>query len=126
MRVNLWKPSGILRMAEHTSPFEASGVSPFALDRVRLRRQFERAASTYDGAAVLQREVADRMLERLDVIKQPPTRILDAGCGTGYGTRALAQRYRKAQIVGLDLAWSMTAHARRRAGWFGQKRYVCA
>lgn len=97
----------------------------FALDKRRLRRQFTRAAATYDAVAVLQREIADRLLERLDVMKHDPRAILDAGCGTGYCTRALARRYRGARIYGLDLAWTMARRARRASGWFGPRRYLC-
>lgn len=94
-------------------------------DKRRLRAQFERAASTYDAAAVLPRTVADRLLERLDVVRLRPGRVLDAGCGTGYCTRALARRYRRARVVGLDLAHGMASHARRNAGWFSRARFVC-
>ncbi|MBI3898089.1 MAG: malonyl-ACP O-methyltransferase BioC [Gammaproteobacteria bacterium] len=100
--------------------------SPFVLNKRHLRAHFERAAVTYEAAAVLQRQVADNMLTRLDAIKHPPARILDAGCGTGYGTRTLARRYRSASLTGVDLAQAMTAQARRATGWFGQKRFVCA
>lgn len=109
-------------MAERVS---AAVEGAYALDKPRLRRQFARAAATYDGAAVLQREIADRLLARLEVVKQVPRVVLDAGCGTGYGTRALARRYRRARVVGLDIAWPMTRRARRAAGWFGPRRYVC-
>jgi len=44
----------------------------FTLDKRQLRRSFERAASTYDRAAVLQREVCERALERLDLMKLLP------------------------------------------------------
>jgi malonyl-CoA O-methyltransferase len=108
-------------MVDRTAP----PAAVFALDKQRLRAQFERASPTYDAAAVLQRQVADQLLERLDVIKRPPTRILDAGSGTGYCTRALARRYRSAQLTGIDLAWSMARQARRQSGWFGPKRYLC-
>jgi len=97
----------------------------FALDKRRLRAHFARAADTYDRAAVLQREIADRMLARLDVVKQIPETVLDAGCGTGYCTRALARRYPRARLVGLDLAAPMAARARRAAGWFARPRFVC-
>lgn len=97
----------------------------FTLDKRRLRTHFARAAATYDNAAVLQREIADRMLARLDVVKQMPQTILDAGCGTGYCTRALTKRYRHARVTGLDLAWPMTARAKRAAGWFARARFVC-
>jgi malonyl-CoA O-methyltransferase len=83
------------------------------LDRHAVRDSFARAAATYDDAAVLQREVADRLLERLDYIKMRPLRILDLGCGTGYLTRLLSQRYPSAQIIGLDLALPMLRAAQR-------------
>ena len=81
-----------------------------------MRRAFNRAAAGYDAAAVLQREVCTRMLERLEYIKLQPSRILDAGSGTGWGTRQLAQRYSAAQMIELDIASGMLQTAR---GSFG-------
>ena len=63
--------------------------------------------TAYDGAAVLQREVSDRMGERLDYIRHALQRILDAGSGTGYGAVGLRSRYPDAQVIELDLAPSM-------------------
>ena len=74
------------------------------LDKRTIRRHFDRAAPTYERAAALQREVAARMLERLDLIKLQPARILDAGSGTGLVTRTLGRRYPDAGIVQLDLS----------------------
>lgn len=82
--------------------------------RQQIRAAFEAAASGYDEAAVLQREVAGRLLERLDVLRMQPQRILDLGSGTGYGSRALAARYPKAQVVALDLSTAMLQQVRRR------------
>jgi len=87
------------------------------LDKPQLRASFERAAETYDEVAVLQRTIADRLLERLDVVKLKPSVILDAGCGTGYVTRALARRYPRAQRLALDIAESMVRHAHDGFGW---------
>jgi malonyl-CoA O-methyltransferase len=80
--------------------------------RRRLKRVFERAAATYDAAAVLQREVGKRLRERLDLVALTPERILDAGCGTGEGAMALVRSYREAEIVGLDLAERMVRAVR--------------
>ena len=41
--------------------------------RARCARAFGRAAATYDAAAVLQREVATRLAERLDYVKLAPS-----------------------------------------------------
>ena len=84
------------------------------LDRASLRRDFDRAAATYDSAAVLQREVAQRMAERLGIVRLEPAAILDAGCGTGEALGELQARYPRARLVGLDLAYAMLQAARRR------------
>lgn len=87
---------------------------PSRLDTASVRRAFERAAATYDSAAVLQREVAQRMAERLALVKLQPRVILDAGCGTGDALAELRTRYPTAFIVGLDFAHSMLIAARQR------------
>ncbi len=83
-----------------------------------VRRAFARAAATYDGAAVLQKEIGARMAGRLDVVRLAPRAVLDAGCGTGDALAELAARYPKARRVALDLAQPMldVARARSRAG----------
>ncbi len=101
------------------------------LDKARARAAFERAAATYDQAAVLQRAVAERLLERLELIRLQPARVLDVGCGTGYCTRALARRYRHAEIIGLDIALNMVRRARTALPWWrrwasGAWRFACA
>jgi len=93
-------------------------MNDFLIDKRRMRRAFNRAAACYDEAAVLQREVCARMLERLAYIKLQPTRILDAGSGTGWGARQLAEKYPTAQIVSLDIAIGMLQAARSRSGWW--------
>ena len=101
------------------------GQTPFALDKRRVREAFERAADTYDAAAVLQREVGVRMLERLQLVRVAPQRILDVGAGTGVQTSLLARRYRRADVIALDIAAAMIARARRHARWFSKQRFVC-
>ncbi|MBI5438511.1 MAG: malonyl-ACP O-methyltransferase BioC [Nitrosomonadales bacterium] len=93
-------------------------MNDFLIDKRRMRRAFNRAAAGYDAAAVLQREVCARMLERLDYIKLQPARILDAGSGTGWGTRQLAEKYPAAQIASLDIAIGMLQTARSHSGWW--------
>jgi malonyl-CoA O-methyltransferase len=57
------------------------------LDRRAAIAGFNRAAGQYDQAAVLQREVADRLFDRLEWVKIEPLTILDIGARTGYTTR---------------------------------------
>ncbi|HMC12992.1 MAG TPA: malonyl-[acyl-carrier protein] O-methyltransferase BioC, partial [Gallionellaceae bacterium] len=49
-------------------------MNEFLIDKREVRRAFSRAAHNYDAAAVLQREVCGRMLERLGYIKLQPQR----------------------------------------------------
>jgi malonyl-CoA O-methyltransferase len=88
--------------------------APPGIDKRRARLHFERAAATYDSAAVLQREIAGRLLERLDLVKLQPRWILDVGSGTGHMARALAARYPAARIVALDFALAMLRGGRAR------------
>jgi malonyl-CoA O-methyltransferase len=107
-------------------------MNQFEIDKRQVRHAFSRAAHDYDARAVLQREVCRRMLERLDYIRLQPSRVLDAGSGTGWGTRQLAKRYPAAQLVALDIAQGMLRVARNQASWWqkltgnGRQGMVCA
>lgn len=81
--------------------------------RRRIRSAFDRAASTYDAAAVVQRRVCDRLLGELAWRRSDEADILDAGCGTGYGAGCLRRRLPQASIVGLDFAPGMLQRARQ-------------
>ena len=96
------------------------------LDKQQVRRAFERAADTYDAAAALQQEIGGRLLERMDLVRLKPARILDLGAGTGFFTEALMQRYPGAEVLALDLAMNMLRHTRQRGSAASQLHCVCA
>jgi malonyl-CoA O-methyltransferase len=83
--------------------------SPEALDSVRVRSQFDAAASTYSEAAVVQREAGNRLLERFDVMRLAPSIVLDVGCGAAIHTPALVARFPAAQIIAVDQSTAMLA-----------------
>ncbi|BAO44963.1 malonyl-ACP O-methyltransferase BioC [Thiolapillus brandeum] len=95
------------------------------IDKHKARRAFSRAAKTYDEAAVLQREVGRRQLERLDLVRLAPRNILDLGCGTGEQAQALLRRYPGARVHALDFALPMLGQARRRGRWRRRPRCIC-
>lgn len=84
------------------------------LDFAEVRRAFGHAAASYDAHAVLQREVCDRLLERLDYMTLQPGRVLDVGSGTGYGLAHLRSRYAEAECCALDIAPAMLSATRAR------------
>ena len=91
----------------------------------RVRRAFGRAAAGYDAAAVLQREVGRRLLDRLAYIRLRPRRVLDAGCGTGAESVQLLARYGGCEVIALDLAQPMARRAARRRYRWRRPRALC-
>ncbi|MHB8059291.1 MAG: malonyl-ACP O-methyltransferase BioC [Gaiellaceae bacterium] len=81
------------------------------LDKEAIRRRFERAAAAYDIFSVVQRGMAENLVER---IEREPSSILDLGCGTGYLTALLSERFPGARIDAVDFAPAMIEHARAR------------
>ena len=107
---------------------------PYHMDKARVRASFDRAAVSYDAAAVLQAEVRARMFSRLDLIKIAPGTILDAGCGTGHASTELARRYADSAVISLDLAPGMLKRAQAQQGFatkvktmlgLGRQQFVC-
>lgn len=95
-------------------------------DKQQVAESFSRSATTYSAAAIMQKEVGQRMLDRLDYIRIQPVSILDLGCGPGEFSRALAKRYNKAQVVSLDLAPGMLNAAKSQKRWRQKQSFVCA
>lgn len=107
-----------------------NAADEFSLEVSRVGASFHRAARDYDASAFLQKEVGERLLERMDLMANVPARILDVGCGTGRPTRELQKLYPRAQVVGVDLAPGMLKMAAKKQPffrWQGKKAdFVCA
>ncbi|TQI79543.1 pimeloyl-CoA biosynthesis protein BioC [Serratia fonticola] len=80
-----------------------------AVNKQAVASAFSRAAASYDAAALLQREVGERLLGMGE--NHPGEVLLDAGCGTGYFSRRWRERGKK--VTALDLAPGMLAFARQ-------------
>ncbi len=103
----------------------------YRINKALMRRAFDRAARSYDDNAPLQKEVAERMLQRLDLVKLNPRRVLDIGSATGGSTRLLARRYLRTEVYALDLSLAMLNEARRATPfmdkWFTRRTiFTCA
>ncbi|MDA3869467.1 MAG: malonyl-ACP O-methyltransferase BioC [Gammaproteobacteria bacterium] len=95
-------------------------------DPQRIRNAFDKAAESYDQAAVLQKEVCKRLLEKLEVVRLSPQWILDAGSGTGEAVKPLQKKYKKAEVVVLDLSEHMLEKAAGQGALFRKPHQVCA
>lgn len=91
---------------------EAEGHLP---DKRQVAASFSRAANSYDSVAALQRAVGHELLGRLPQGFRPQ-HWLDLGCGTGYFSRALAERFPASDGIALDIAEGMLRHARPLGG----------
>lgn len=93
------------------------------IEKQKIKDCFNKAAATYDQAALLQHEVGKKLLTQLATLPKP-NYILDVGAGTGYCTHLLAQQYPQAQIIGLDFAAKMIETAQVKAKT--NEHYLCA
>jgi len=104
-------------------------MDEYFIDKARVRAAFDRAANTYDAAAILQKLVREEMFDRLDLIKISPQKILDLGCGTGHGSISLQKRFKSAQVFSLDLALGMLERTQAEQPFlkkaFGGKKLIC-
>jgi malonyl-CoA O-methyltransferase len=95
------------------------------IDVARVRRAFSRAAPAYDAIATLQHQVEAQLLDRLELLKEAPLRVLDVGAGPGRASAAMRKRFPKAEVIALDLALPMLREAKARAGWWKPFRRIC-
>ena len=73
----------------------------------RISKDFSKAADTYDAAAIVQQEICDRALERLQMLKLTPATILDIGTGTGKSVRGLQVQFPDSYVIASDFAVPM-------------------
>lgn len=98
-------------LAAHDAPYGDAALP----DKRQVAASFSRAAESYDAVAELQRNVGTQLFARLPTSLRP-RRWLDLGCGTGYFTRALAERYAQGEGLAVDIAEGMLRHARPQGG----------
>lgn len=71
------------------------------IDLNRVRQLFSQPEKLKAGDFI-RREIATRMLERLQLVRLDPKQVLDAGCGRGADLHALQTHYPRAQLIGID------------------------
>ena len=81
------------------------------LFRGPLRAQFDRLAPVWHGR--VGPEALAALAAALDRLEEPPRMVLDLGTGTGKGAVFVAERFREAEVVGVDLSPRMIAEAKR-------------
>lgn len=90
---------------------ESNSAHVVSVNRQHIKKHFSHAAPSYDDAAILQKTVAERVDERLELTTIETKVILDLGAGTGLLTEKVITRYPDAQIFAVDLSASMLKQA---------------
>lgn len=72
-----------------------------------MRARFARHAATYEHHADQQRSIAGKLAGHLPEFESPT--VLEIGCGTGFLTRHLIERYPRGAITVTDIAPQMVA-----------------
>jgi len=83
------------------------------LDKKQMRQSFGRASQSYDGMAILQRQVGRELVNKVSLAND--ALVLDVGCGTGFFTRQLREVAGLENILALDIALPMLLKTRQRA-----------
>lgn len=98
---------------------------PAGVDEWAVRRSFDKAASVYDEHAILQQEVAVRLLKRLDWLRVIPQVMLDIGAGTGAPTAALMSYFPEADMLALDVSIGMLQRVKKKRWIRHRPKIIC-
>lgn len=83
-------------------------MRPVAIDKATVARRFARSLAAYDQSAIVQKEMAARLVDVL--VRAAETnrfdRVLELGCGSGFLTRQLLAACRVRRLIANDLVAS--------------------
>lgn len=79
----------------------------FAVEKSRLKADFNRAADGYNAQALLQKNVAHNLFSMALERWPRGLKVLDAGAGTGFFSRFADLNKTRHHIIALDIAWRM-------------------
>lgn len=88
----------------------------YRIDSRLLRRATDQSVNSYSQHSQVFDEIANRLLERLDLLNLRPARILDLGTGDGRHLEILRKRYPSSTIVGADIS-QISMRGSVRPGW---------
>ncbi|GBE05723.1 malonyl-[acyl-carrier protein] O-methyltransferase [bacterium BMS3Abin10] len=94
------------------------------LRKEKIKKAFSRSANTYDIYADVQKESADKLIDRFK--ENQPGSVLEIGCATGNYTLMLADRLPAASITSIDFSEQMIEHAASRLAGRENIRFICA
>ena len=82
-----------------------------ALDERAIQRQFARVAATYDSASLLQKKIADELIDRIELVRPAPDTLLDLGSATGYLGRHAMEKFPALSVITIDRVTAMASES---------------
>ena len=82
--------------------------------KIKILKSFDAKSSSYDQYSFVQKEVSERMIQRLKFLKSKPLNILDIGCGTGYLSNLINQYLPNSNIVCMDFSYEMASQCKNK------------
>ncbi|PKB41328.1 methyltransferase family protein [Pseudonocardia alni] len=86
-----------------------------------LMNRVETALVNSPPRRALQRFYETPTLLRLGGALSPDARVLEVGCGAGYGTELILRRFAAARVDAIDLDPAMVTRAKRRLAGYGER-----
>ena len=80
------------------------------IDKKKIAHSFGLAANTYDSVAHFQRWIGAKLIRKIP--ESAPGTIVDLGCGTGYFSEVLKNKFPDANYIGMDLSDDMVNFAK--------------
>ena len=105
-----WQPLPAVLLCPYIHPVTIDPLLVF--DRTTLRRRRERAARRWGEQAFLKREIASRMVERLDDVRRTFPLALDLGCHGDEVAAALGPRSPVGTVLRADIGLAFARAAR--------------
>ncbi len=78
-------------------------VCKMTLDQALVLKHQKYARKTNDQAAIVQREIFNRLIERLEYMLIRPENVLNLGAATKYGEELLQRLYPQTKIISVDI-----------------------
>ncbi len=89
-----------------------------------VRQRFDRAADHFDEFDFVHAVTRAGLLARLEPMVVTANTIVDLGCATGTAYKALAKRFRGAQVIGVDQSPRMLQQAAKKKPWLAKYSFV--
>lgn len=97
----------------------------FAIDTAMVCKAGSRAQTSYSVHAQVPDAIADRLYDRLPLLKSTPARVLDLGTGNGRHLHTLRKLFPAAEVVGADLCVAALQQVKKPAFWQRSSPLVC-